>query len=158
MARILIVEDDPHTLRVLSVWLTRHGHEVGEACNGLAAADRVIAQPFDLIVTDVNMPGMDGLELVRWLRHERVSPVPVILLTSRCDQSVLGEEFGRLDVRLHPKPFSPSQLVMEIEKRLVTSKKRLDDPQRPDALVPATSPPAAESGDSCQPVETPRHD
>ena len=157
MARILIVEDDPHTLRVLSVWLTRHGHQVDEACNGLAAADRVIAQPFDLIITDVNMPGMDGVELVRWLRHDRASRIPIILLTSRCDQNVLDEELGRLDVHLHPKPFSPSLLVMDIEKRLVTSKSRPGGSQGRDAF-PSAPPPAAEPADSRQPVETPHHD
>lgn len=121
MARILVVEDDVHILRIITIWLKRNGHEVTEANDGQQARDLLADQSvegFDVVVSDINMPGMSGIELVRWLRHERKSDVPIILLSSRCDQSVISKELGPLDVQVHPKPFSPSRLIAEIERRL----------------------------------------
>ena len=121
MARILVVEDDVHILRIVTIWLKRNGHEVTEATDGQQARDLLADQSvegFDLVVSDINMPGMSGIELVRWLRQERQSDVPIILLSSRCDQSVMSKELGPLDVQLQPKPFSPSRLIAEIERRL----------------------------------------
>ena len=71
MARILVVEDDVHILRIVTIWLKRNGHEVTEATDGQQARDLLADQSvegFDLVVSDINMPGMSGIELVRWLR------------------------------------------------------------------------------------------
>jgi len=124
MADILIAEDDAHMMRILSMWLSRNGHRVVEAANGLAAQQQLRDRKFQLLVSDVNMPGLDGISLVRWLRREHASWIPVILLTSRCDQAVLAEELAEFDVRLHPKPFSPSRLASEIEERLGQEEER----------------------------------
>lgn len=121
MAKILIAEDDVHILRLLSIWLKRNGHEVSEANNGIQARDLYSAAPdggFDLIVSDINMPGMSGIELAQWLRVEMKSDIPLILLSSRCDQAGMSEKLDPIGVQVHPKPFSPSRLVQEIEKRL----------------------------------------
>ncbi len=139
MPRILIVEDDPHILRILAVWLQRCGHEVGEAANGLVAAERIDAESFDLVVSDVNMPSMDGIALIRWLRHKRVSDVPVILLTSRCDHDVLDEELAQLNVAFHPKPFSPSQLVTQIEELMAAGHGLPSTAATKDGITPATT-------------------
>ena len=118
MARILVVEDDAHIMRLLSIWLARNGHDVVEATNGLIAVEECQRAPFDLIVSDVNMPGMDGISLVRWLRVERKSEVPIILLSSRSDQSTIAEEVKPLGVCVQPKPFSPSRLMVDIDREL----------------------------------------
>ena len=123
MALILIAEDDAHMLRILSIWLQRNGHEVCEACNGLEAKERFSEHSFDFVVSDVNMPEMSGIELVEWLRTERQSEVPIILLSSRCDQTVIAKKLDSLDVQIYPKPFSPSQLVDHIEQRLAARAK-----------------------------------
>lgn len=118
MARILIAEDDAHILRILSMWLTRNGHEVVETSDGLKAKEALSHREVDLVVSDVNMPGLDGNGLVRWLRSEHGCNVPIILLSSRSDHVTLGKDLEPFGVRLHPKPFSPSRLVVEIERLL----------------------------------------
>ena len=118
MAKILLVEDDVHMLRVTSMWLARNSHEVVEACNGAVAQELLSEQTFDLIVSDVNMPKLDGISLVRWLRSAHGSQTPVILLSSRSDQLLIAKEMEPLGVKIHPKPFSPSRLVADIERRL----------------------------------------
>lgn len=118
MARILVAEDDPHMLRIISMWLQRNGHDVCEVPDGLAARDQLTGGQFDILVSDVNMPGMDGISLVRWLRLDHACQVPVILLSSRCDQLVISEQLEPFSVEVHPKPFSPSHLVSLIEHKV----------------------------------------
>ncbi|MCP4249594.1 MAG: response regulator [bacterium] len=120
MAKILIVEDDAHVLRILSMWLTRNGHEVFEACDGQAAKEVLDASEVDVVVSDMNMPRMNGIELARWVRAEKDAALPMVILSSRCDQDRLAGELKEHDIRVIPKPFSPSRLVVEIE-RLVAS-------------------------------------
>ena len=121
MARILVAEDDAHMLRIISMWLQRNGHDVCEVPDGLAAREQLTDGRFDVLVSDVNMPGMDGISLVRWLRLDQESQLPVILLSSRCDQQVISEQVKPFKVEVYPKPFSPSQLVSRIERKLAES-------------------------------------
>lgn len=130
MAAILIVEDDVHQMRLLSMWLRRNGHDVTEARSGEEAqsllsgagrADEPTPSPplaVELIISDVNMPNVDGIELVNWIRNERRMDVPVLMLSSRCDQAELTERLAGCATRVLPKPFSPSRLVSEIENLL----------------------------------------
>jgi DNA-binding response OmpR family regulator len=118
MATILVVEDDVQILRVLAMWFSRNGHQVVECRDGAEALEAVGANPVDIIVSDVNMPRVDGLELVRRLRTERRVDVPIVVLSSRCDQSSIAANLAVYGIRVHPKPFSPSRLLVEIESLL----------------------------------------
>ncbi|MFQ5489721.1 MAG: response regulator [Phycisphaerae bacterium] len=118
MARILIAEDDAHMLRLLSMWLTRNGHQVIEAVDGQAAQELLVEADVDLIVTDFNMPRMTGAELVSWVRAQKSPSMPIVMLSSRCDQDTINADLEPHNVRVHPKPFSPSRLVVEIEQLL----------------------------------------
>jgi len=118
MRKILVVEDDTHILRVTSLWITRHGYEVIQAVNGADAQEILRAQPIDMVISDINMPVMGGLELLRFVRAEIDPAIPYILLSSRCDQQEIVESIASLNARLFPKPFVPSQLVAEIERLL----------------------------------------
>jgi CheY-like chemotaxis protein len=110
MSRILAAEDDPHILRVISMWLRRQGHEVLEARNGLIARELARDQPVDVLVSDVNMPGLDGLELVEGaLRDGRVRR-GVIVLTNRWDHGDIRQRLAAWGVQVLPKPFSPTRL------------------------------------------------
>jgi len=111
MSRILVVEDDPHILRVISLWLTRQGHQVCEARNGLAARELVQQQMPDILITDINMPGMDGLKLLEQLRNENRTPRGLVVLTNRWDHREIGESLANWGVHVVPKPFSPSKLA-----------------------------------------------
>ncbi len=80
MARVLVVDDDPDTLRTLRRALQRFGHEVGEAAEGRAALATLDREEWSLVITDVNMPGMDGIELIQAMM-ERRPEVPVIAIS-----------------------------------------------------------------------------
>ena len=118
MASILIVDDDAHIARVLSIWLQRNGHHARIARSGDEAMEVLENETVDLVISDLNMPRMDGLELALAIRERRGSELPVIILTARCDQAALAEKFRGLSASLFAKPFLPSQLVLEIERRL----------------------------------------
>lgn len=115
MQRILLVDDEVHIIRVTSLWLRRHGYELFEAHNGAEALAVLDRHEVDLIISDMNMPIMTGLELVRTIREERKSDIPFLLLSARCDQQELGAELARYGVRLYPKPFVPSRLVADVQ-------------------------------------------
>ncbi len=115
MSHILVAEDDPHILRLISMWLKRQGHDVREARNGLAARQMLDEAAVDVLVSDVNMPGMDGIELIRTVLPEGRVRQGVIVLTNRWDHSEIREQLARWAVHVLPKPFSPSKLSELVE-------------------------------------------
>ena len=118
MARIIVAEDDRHISRVLSLWITRNGHEVLQANDGKQALEMIRESSPDLLVTDVNMPIMNGMELLQTVRAEALIFHPAIILTSRCDQTEIEAQAKVLGAVVHPKPFSPQHLMAEIETSL----------------------------------------
>jgi two-component system response regulator RegX3 len=129
MARILVVDDDPHLREVVRFALEREGHGVVEAADGAAALARFEDEPADLVVLDVLMPELDGLEVCRRLRAR--GPVPIVFLSSRDDEldRVLGLELGADDYLT--KPFSPRELVARVKAIL----RRVDGPPRDGPTV-----------------------
>lgn len=116
MANIVLAEDDVHIIRVVSMWLKQHRHQVFEAPNGKRALELVRSEACDVLITDVNMPLMSGIELVRTCAAEGLPRLGIVMLTSRCDQSDIVDSLNGLPVVFHPKPFSPSRLVKEVEE------------------------------------------
>jgi DNA-binding response OmpR family regulator len=110
--RILVVDDDDNVAEVVTRYLQREGYEVETVGNGRIALERALADPPDLVVLDLMLPGMDGLEVCRRLRA--LAPVPVIMLTARGGESerVVGLELGADDYVA--KPFSPKELVARV--------------------------------------------
>ena len=115
MLRILIVEDEAHILRIMSLWLARNGYEILEAEDGAVALEILDREHVDIIISDMNMPRINGLELVRLVREQRKLDAPFLLMTARCDQDALREKLRPYRVQLYPKPFVPSRLVAEID-------------------------------------------
>ena len=109
---ILIVEDDPHTVEVVQLYLRRDGHTVLTAFDGIEGLRLAREEGPDLVVLDLMLPGMNGLEVCRSLREE--SQVPIVMLTARVeeDDRVLGFELGADDYVT--KPFSPRELAARI--------------------------------------------
>ena len=107
--RVLVVDDEPKIRDVVRDYLQAAGFTVSVAVDGPGALDAARAQPPDLVVLDLGLPGMDGLDVARRLRAG--SPVPIIMLTARGDEldRVLGLELGADDYVV--KPFSPRELV-----------------------------------------------
>ncbi|MFE4548286.1 response regulator transcription factor [Streptomyces sp. NPDC056785] len=115
-ARVLVVDDDPTVAEVVSGYLDRAGYLVDRAADGPSALARADAHRPDLVVLDLMLPGMDGLEVCRRMRGR--GPVPVIMLTARGDEDdrILGLEVGADDYVT--KPFSPRELVLRVESVL----------------------------------------
>jgi two-component system response regulator MtrA len=115
-ARILLVEDDPSIREVTAIGLRGAGFTVETCDDGQAALDRFAAEPFDLILLDVMLPRVDGLDVARAVR--RTSTVPIVMLTARADTTdvIIGLEAGADDyVR---KPFEVPELVARVRAAL----------------------------------------
>src|SRR2546425_3466419 len=114
--RILVVEDDPTVSEVVTRYLDREGYEVETVADGNVAVDRARARPPDLMILDLMLPGLDGLEVFRRLRS--FAPIPVIMLTARGDEAdrVTGLELGADDYV--GKPFSPRELTARVKSVL----------------------------------------
>ncbi len=110
--RVLVVEDEPHIRDLVALHLRLDGWTVDTVGHGDEALRRVQAEPFDLVVLDLMLPGLDGLTILKALRRERLNgDVPVLLLTARREEvdKVLGLESGADDYLT--KPFGVRELV-----------------------------------------------
>src|SRR3569833_4032550 len=112
MPRSLIADDEPNIREVISFALERAGFGVATARNGSEALQQVRRGPVDLIVLDIGMPEMDGLDVCRQIR--KPSDVPILFLSARDEEidRVLGLEIGGDDYVT--KPFSPLELVARV--------------------------------------------
>src|SRR5437867_544199 len=112
MTTVLVADDEPVVRDVVVRYLRQAGYETAEAADGLAARDYLRTTEPGLIVLDVMLPGVDGLDLCRWVRAR--STVPIIMLTARGDEAdrIVGLELGADDYVT--KPFSPRELVVRV--------------------------------------------
>jgi phosphate regulon transcriptional regulator PhoB len=113
--RVLIVEDEPDIRDLLVFHLERDGYQVSQARGGTDALRQAQASPPDLVLLDLMLPEMDGLEVCRRLRQNPLTQaVPIVMLTARGDEvdRVLGLEMGADDYVV--KPFSPRELVARV--------------------------------------------
>ena len=116
MERVLIVDDDLDIQRLVSYNLTQAGFEVATAETGRKALDSVQKHPPDLIILDLMLPDVDGMEVCRTLRQrENSRRIPIVMLTARGDEidRVIGFELGADDYVM--KPFSPRELVLRVK-------------------------------------------
>jgi DNA-binding response OmpR family regulator len=111
--RVLVVEDDPTVAEVVSRYLRREGFAVESVADGAVALRQALADLPALVVLDLMLPGLDGLEVCRRLRA--VAPIPVVMLTARGDEEdrVVGLELGADDYLA--KPFSPRELTARVK-------------------------------------------
>src|SRR5205085_2358516 len=114
--RILIVDDEPQIGRVLRTGLKSHGYDVRVAADGLAALDTFQDWPPDLVVTDLTMPHMGGLELCRRLRAR--SQVPIIVLSARGEEKLKVEALDLGADDYVTKPFGIDELLARIRAAL----------------------------------------
>src|SRR3569832_1529069 len=112
MPRVLIADDEPNIREVISFALERAGYSTATARNGSEAIQQFRRGPLDLIILDIGMPEMDGLEVCRQIR--KTSEVPILFLSARDEEidRVLGLEIGGDDYVT--KPFSPRELVARV--------------------------------------------
>ncbi len=112
-ATILVVDDEPSIREVVSLYLKRAGYEVVVAEDGQAALEALDARTPDLVVLDLMLPEVDGIEITRQLRAQ--GDTPIIMLTARREETdrILGLEMGADDYVV--KPFSPRELVSRVK-------------------------------------------
>lgn len=117
---ILLVDDEPHILRAAEIKLTRSGFNVRCANDGREGWEMIQQEQPDLLITDLQMPYMDGFELARHVRdNPATADLPIFMLTAKGLEASLGERASQLKVlAVLPKPFSPRELVRCVENAL----------------------------------------
>src|ERR1700758_5139512 len=134
LARILLVDDEQSIQTLLSYPLRKEGYDVVQATDGRQALDRFDEQVFDLVVLDLMLPKVDGLEVCRRLRSR--SSVPIIMLTAKSEEidKVVGLELGADDYIT--KPFSLREFSSRIQAALRRGGLRRAPPPAPHAGPP----------------------
>ncbi|MGN6609370.1 MAG: response regulator transcription factor [Jatrophihabitans sp.] len=124
MASVLVVEDDTTISRVVATYLERNGHTAEVIADGRVAYELLSWRPPDLVILDVMLPGMDGLEVCRRVRADD-RRLPIVMLTARGEpeERILGLECGADDYVA--KPFSPRELVLRVESVLRRAASRI---------------------------------
>ncbi len=115
-ATVLVVEDDPAIARVLGLLLERSGFVVNRAEDGLTAVDRFDREPPDLVLLDVSLPDIDGWTVLRHIRDDSASAVPVVIVTSHVQSRDRSLAEGADD--FVAKPFDNSELVAKVDALL----------------------------------------
>jgi two-component system, OmpR family, alkaline phosphatase synthesis response regulator PhoP len=136
-ARILVVEDDPDIAALVTRYLDKAGYISERAASGRDALTAVAARPPDLVVLDLMLPQVDGLEVCRVIRgNEATAGMPIIMLTARADESerIVGLELGAYDYLA--KPFSPAELVARVRALLRRAHRTAGPGPRPLAYGP----------------------
>jgi two-component system, chemotaxis family, chemotaxis protein CheY len=119
MAKILAVDDSASMRQMVSFTLKGAGHDVIEACDGIEALGIAKGKSVDLVISDVNMPNMDGIALIAELRKlpsYRFTPILMLTTESSMDKKMQGKSAGATGWIV--KPFNPDQLLATIKKVL----------------------------------------
>ena len=116
---ILIVDDMPKNIQLVAKFLTDEGYNLFFAQSGVAALKQVNTRPFDLILLDVMMPGMDGFEVCEKIKEiPSAHNIPVIFLTAKTDDEAIARGFSLGGVDYITKPFNPVELVARVRTHL----------------------------------------
>jgi two-component system phosphate regulon response regulator PhoB len=115
VARVLVVEDDPNVARVLELALRREGYQF-QLARDYPTARAALAQDWDAIILDINLPGGSGLDLLRYLRRELKRNTPVLVLSGLKQERSVAEAQALGAQEYLTKPFSPGELVKRLER------------------------------------------
>lgn len=120
MKKVVLIADDSPTIRkFVSFSLTMQGFEVIAACDGMEAAEVLPSKKFDLIITDLNMPNLDGFEFIKSVRqNEEYVDVPIIILSSLAGSEEIERGMSCGANSYLVKPFDPKRIQYEVAKYL----------------------------------------
>jgi len=116
LKKVMTVDDSPTVLKVLNIALTGAGYQVVEANDGQEAINKLTETDVDLLVTDLNMPHMDGVELIKQVRQKpgnRFMPIIMLTAEAQCEMKAAGKKAGASG--WITKPFRPEQLLSVIQ-------------------------------------------
>lgn len=121
MAHILIVDDEERMRHLLSIMLSRKGYNVDQAGDGMEALEKISATPYDMIITDIKMPRMDGVELLKKIVEMEI-PSPVVFITAfaTVESAVEAMRQGAVDYII--KPFEEARILLTVERTLGLSR------------------------------------
>ena len=115
MSTILVAEDDVDIRDLVVFRLERDGHDVTAVADGLAALEHLAVEPVDVVILDVMMPAMSGIDAARAIRADaRLTGVPIILLTARTQESDVAQGYAVGADDYVAKPFSPRELSLRV--------------------------------------------
>jgi CheY-like chemotaxis protein len=118
---ILIVDDCATTRRLLSVYLRQEGYDLVHAVNGLDALEQLARRPVDLVITDLNMPQMDGVELTRTLKADPVlTGIPIVMLTTEGEERERQHGLDAGATAYLIKPVTQEQLAQAVRRTLAS--------------------------------------
>ena len=134
MSKILIIEDDRDIADLIAIHMVDNGHEAQKVHDGKEGLIRSMENEYDLIILDIKLPGMNGLDICKKLRQEKID-TPIIMLTSKSEEidKILGLEFGADDYMT--KPFSIRELVARVKSVLRRGKKESQDSAFTDRIL-----------------------
>ena len=140
LGKVLIVDDDENISEVINMYLLSAGYEVRKCFNGKDACNLFLDFKPDIILLDIMLPGMDGIEVLKWVRKS--SEIPVIMLTAKGDtfDKVLALELGADDYIV--KPFEPKELLARVKavmRRYNYDEKDTEIINYPDLVIDANS-------------------
>ena len=119
MSTILTVDDSPSMRQMVSLTLSQRGHQVIEACDGRDALAKIAAQPVHMIITDLNMPNMNGIDLIRQARAlPQCRFIPIVMLTTESQPEKKQEGRAAGATGWIVKPFTREQLGAVVDKVL----------------------------------------
>jgi two-component system, OmpR family, alkaline phosphatase synthesis response regulator PhoP len=127
--KIFVVDDEPQIVKVLKAYLEKAGYQVLTASDGKAALAIFQREKPDFLILDLNLPGMDGLELCKAIRRD--SNIPILMLTARVEEAdrLIGLELGADDYVV--KPFSPREVVARVK---TIFRRTTAEPAKPDTI------------------------
>lgn len=117
--KILVCEDDSMTLMALNHRLRQEGYEVEAVHDGSEAKQKLAETAFDLLLTDLHMPLVDGLELIRHVRNDLKLNIPIIMLTRVGSEDIVMKAFELGADDYVTKPFSPNELSIRIRRLMM---------------------------------------
>ena len=128
--KILVVDDEPVVVKSCERILKPEGYAVDSAADGKEAIRKLGQDSYDLVISDIKMPDMDGIELLRWIRSSKIE-TEVVLITGYPSQESIKEALSLRILDYLPKPFSPA-LLLEVTQKAMEFKKIIE-PEKPPA-------------------------
>ena len=115
--KVLVIDDDPIVLDAVQLILNDSGYETAVAMTGREGIEEGKRAPFDIAITDLRLPDMSGLDVLRWIR-ENDPTSPVIVITSHSTPEIVMEAMSGGAVKVLPKPFTPDELIDLVSRTL----------------------------------------
>ncbi len=122
--KILVIEDNPMVVKSLEFKLTKEGYEVTTAIDGRSAMEELETNSFDLILTDLMLPFVSGIQLIEHIK-KNYPTIPIIVLSTATQEDIITDAFNMGVDDFISKPFSPNELTLRVKRSLGASKKTI---------------------------------